>query len=73
MQIIEFGRDDLYRFCRNISIKFVSLNEHIDINRIKKEGKIGNHDIYRADMVVFRDDDGSTKVIKRVVKKYKNK
>jgi hypothetical protein len=61
---IEFNRDDLFPWCKKISFNLIALNEHIDLERLKREGKLYNHDYYKADIVFFTDDDGSKKVLR---------
>ena len=64
MLIIEVNREDLYSFCRKISFKMLSMNEHIDFKKMKERGRIKKHEIYKADLVVFIDDDGSKKILR---------
>ena len=64
MLSIEFTREDMYPWCRKLNFKRIRLNEHIDIERLRKEGKIKNHDIVKADLIYFKDDDGSNKTLR---------
>lgn len=71
MYTIEFNRDDLFKWCRKINMDLVSLNSHIDFDRLKEEKKLSNHDCCLADIVYFTDDDGSKKVLRRNRRKYR--
>jgi len=61
--IVIVTRDDFYPFCKKVPFNLVSYNEHIDINRMRGEGKLERNEIHNTKYVIFIDDDGSEKVI----------
>lgn len=67
MLIIELTRDDLFPFCKKVSLNLLTCYPNlteVDKIRLIKEKKISTHDFYRADIIYFTDNDGSKRVLK---------
>lgn len=64
MLVISFNREDLYPWCKKVPLKMLNINDHIDMDRLRKEGKIKSYDIAKATVVTFEDSDGNSKILR---------